>query len=146
MQRYCYFFTELKYVLWTNYLFQDNSFILKPHIAPNWFLGSKVETSSDRPKIRLQISANHSQMIPILLSMVLDMLIWRHHGSQNVYKSFPGRPISNLIDFGRELCLFGGHVASRWISERVIHKCIIQNHYSLFFHRRAQTAPKSLFR
>ena len=63
-----------------------------------------------------------------------------------LYKSFPGRPISNLIDFGRELCLFGGHVASRWISERVIHKCIIQNHYSLFFHRRAQTAPKSLFR
>ena len=146
MQRHHYFFTEFRYVLWKSYLVQDNSFILKPHIAPNWFLGSKVETSSDRPKIRLQISANHSQMIPILLSMVLDMLIWRHHGSQNVYKSFPGRPISNLIDFGRELCLFGGHVASRWISERVIHKCIIQNYHSLFFHRRSQTAPKSLFR
>ena len=146
MQRNHYFFTELRYVLWKSYLFQDNSFILKPHIAPNWFLGSQVETSSDRPQIRFQIGANHSQMIPILLPLVLDTLIWRHHGSQNVYKSFPSRPISNLIDFAQELCLFGGHVASRWISERVIHKWIIQNYYSLFFHRRSQTAPKSLFR
>ena len=100
MHRYHYVFTELRYVLWKSYLFQDNSFILKPHIAPNWFLGSQLETSSDRPRIRFQIGANHSQMIPILLPMVLDTLIWRHHGSQNVYKSFPGRPIYNLIILG----------------------------------------------
>ena len=146
MQRHHYFFTEFRYVLWKSYLVQDNSFILKPHIAPNWFLGSQVETSSDRPQIRFQIGANHSQMFPILFPMVLDTLIWRHHGSQNAYKAFPSRPISNLIDLGRELCLFGGHVDSRWISERVIHECIIQNYYSLFFHRRSQPAPKSLFR
>ena len=49
MHRYNYYlFTEVRYVLWKIYLYQDNSFILKPHIAPNWFLGSQVETSSRR--------------------------------------------------------------------------------------------------
>ena len=121
--------------------------LFSSHISPRiGFLALKWRRRQIAPKSAFRSAQITPRRFRYCPPLVLDTFIWSHHGLQNVYKSFPGRPISNLIDFGRELCLFGGHVASRWISERVIHKCFIQNYYSLFFHRRAQTAPKSLFR
>ena len=55
---------------------------------------------------------------------------------------FPARPISYLIHSGRGLCLFGGHVASRWTLERV-QKSTNVLFKIVIFHRRSQTTPKS---
>ena len=64
-------------------MFCDNSFILKlqAYIAPSrlevasWLSRGDVIMAPDRPQIRFQIGANHSEMTPRLLLIALDSLI-----------------------------------------------------------------------
>ena len=73
-------------------LFCEFSFILKlrAYIAPfrpevsSWLSSEDVIMASDRSQISFQIGANNSQMIQRVLSIAVDTIIWRLHGSQNV--------------------------------------------------------------
>ena len=47
--------------------------------------------------------------------------------SRTSFEPLPDRPTSYLVDFGRALCLFGGHLASPSTSEQLqIYECIIE--------------------
>ena len=57
--------------------------LYRPEVS-SWLSSGDVIIASDRPQIFFRISANNSQMIQRLLSIPVDILIWRLHGSQNV--------------------------------------------------------------
>ena len=52
--------------------------------CPSWLSSEDVIMASDRSQLSFQIGANNSQMIQRVLSIAVDTIIWRLHGSQNV--------------------------------------------------------------
>ena len=57
--------------------------LYRPEVS-SWLSSEDVIMASDRSQLSFQIGANNSQMIQRVLSIAVDTLIWRLHGSQNV--------------------------------------------------------------
>ena len=87
----------------------------------------KAHLASDLAQNPSHMPRDRSQMLQRSFPMALDILIWQKTTSRNSFAPLPDRPTSYLVDFGRALCLFGGHLASPSTSEQLqIYECIIE--------------------